>query len=612
MGVVHKLQDDIRDFIIKQKKAFPKISCRKLSDIVYDKFSIVVSKSSIGVVLKAANLNSPIGRHSLSVDEIAEVNKQATKKFQIPQQKKKQLFGKKIDSAAVLSDEKTNLKTKKSARLPFSIPQNAGVSFSSEGTNNSLDQKMSHLAEGNLHASLAPFKENQGILLEKAGIVFLKAVEWNLTDVSILGKVLKDEVKGRFDINFDKLADLLVLSKIFNIDDMKEFNSQWTKEQDSFFWFKDREDVYLSQSVLAAAKKINDCGMKLFLELEILLQEVVYYKITCADGRILYINAKSRNVHCENVQSDASISLVNALRTVDLEFIRNVHSAVCCYSSRNTPVEILSGHFFNSLNNQSESCIKEISLLNVDNVELVKYSQDLSKHKTGVLVVWTWEKNMSLMKDFLKENQEIKSLKILNETYFYRECFGDKVFSQRTGKFENFPGMIAVSLSSTEKPFVVLLTNVDADQEAVKNVVYDFLLTWLGSEKSKPYSFSNNEKKSMVLLAKESLNKIQVEKLSSLFDSVRAFRQILRSVSQQYFFDVLGLDGGDDQIVEHIYGLSGYLFKEDRICRIFFVISEQDAAFLPLKRAIQRFNSMNIFDSAGCRILLQAGSASDF
>lgn len=81
MGVVHKLQDDVRDFIIEQKKSFPKISCRKLSDIVYDRFSIVVSKSSISSVLKSANLNSPIGRHSLSLDESAAVKQQAIKKI---------------------------------------------------------------------------------------------------------------------------------------------------------------------------------------------------------------------------------------------------------------------------------------------------------------------------------------------------------------------------------------------------------------------------------------------------------------------------------------------------------------------------------------------------
>ncbi len=610
MGVVHKLQEDIRDFIIAQKKSFPKISCRKLSDIVYDKFSIIVSKSSISSVLKSANLNSPIGRHSLSVDELAAVNKQAPKKFKIPQQKKTQLFGNKKDDALALSDEKINLKVKKPESSAALVSENPGVRFSADGTRESLRNEMSNLSDKKLSNGVSSLKENQGVYVQNAGVVFLKAVEWNLTGVSILGKFFKDELNGRLDINFDKLADLAILSKTFDINETGKFKAGWPKELDSYFWFNDRDDVHLYPDALAAAENSSDCGIKLLLELEIFLQEVSCYKISYGDGQSFYINAKNRNVHCGIVQSGGSISLANALKTVDLEFIRNVHSAICCYSTMNPSIETFSESFFAVWKNQSESGAKEITLLDANNVELVKYSQISAKLKTGVLAVWSWEKVLPGVADFLKANQEVVSLKILNQTYFYKECLADKVFSYSGGKLKSFLHVIAISDSPTDDPFVVLLTNVGADQEAVKLVVYDFLLTWLGCEESKLKSSGNNEKNSMVSLTKTSLAQMQVGQAASLFESIKVFRQILRTVSQQYFFDLQRSDGGEDRIAEQIYGLSGHLFKEKRICRLIFVISEQDAVFLALKRAIQHFNDLGVFDSSGCRIILQTDSAS--
>lgn len=62
MGIVHKLLPKIRDFIISQKQANPKITCRKLSRVIQSKFKAYISKSSVSAVLKEANLSSGVGR----------------------------------------------------------------------------------------------------------------------------------------------------------------------------------------------------------------------------------------------------------------------------------------------------------------------------------------------------------------------------------------------------------------------------------------------------------------------------------------------------------------------------------------------------------------------
>ena len=62
MGVVYKIKEDIRDFIINEKRANPQLSCRLLVDYVYKTFDITLSKSSINNLLKKTNLSSPVGR----------------------------------------------------------------------------------------------------------------------------------------------------------------------------------------------------------------------------------------------------------------------------------------------------------------------------------------------------------------------------------------------------------------------------------------------------------------------------------------------------------------------------------------------------------------------
>ncbi len=62
MGIIHKLKPEIKDFILSEKKVNSELSCRTLSSLVYDKFQIRVSKSSINSLFKTTGLSMPVGR----------------------------------------------------------------------------------------------------------------------------------------------------------------------------------------------------------------------------------------------------------------------------------------------------------------------------------------------------------------------------------------------------------------------------------------------------------------------------------------------------------------------------------------------------------------------
>ena len=62
MAKYSKLNDEIKQFIIQQKKANPKLSCRGLALLIKEHFQVSLSKSLINTVIKQNNLSSPVGR----------------------------------------------------------------------------------------------------------------------------------------------------------------------------------------------------------------------------------------------------------------------------------------------------------------------------------------------------------------------------------------------------------------------------------------------------------------------------------------------------------------------------------------------------------------------
>ncbi|MCX5705568.1 MAG: hypothetical protein NTZ92_05900 [Candidatus Omnitrophica bacterium] len=72
MGVVYKLKDEVRDFILEQKRINPAIGCRTLATLAEDKFQVKLSKSSVNAIIKNAGMSMPVGRRSKEVTEVTE------------------------------------------------------------------------------------------------------------------------------------------------------------------------------------------------------------------------------------------------------------------------------------------------------------------------------------------------------------------------------------------------------------------------------------------------------------------------------------------------------------------------------------------------------------
>ncbi len=141
MGVVYKLIPEISSFIIEQKRSNARVSCQDLAELVYSHFGQRISKSSVHELLKTAQVIHPRTR-SLK------------QKFQIPTEKKAQLFGQGLSSPKV--DQ------------PMSSP-------------NVLIGDTEHAKE------LDARQKHSGMTIEGMGEIFLKAAFYDLSFRPILG-----------------------------------------------------------------------------------------------------------------------------------------------------------------------------------------------------------------------------------------------------------------------------------------------------------------------------------------------------------------------------------------------------------------------------------------
>ena len=62
MGVTYKLLPQIKEYILELRKDKPNLGCRKVADLVWEKFQVKISKSTVNSFLEYAGLTMPVGR----------------------------------------------------------------------------------------------------------------------------------------------------------------------------------------------------------------------------------------------------------------------------------------------------------------------------------------------------------------------------------------------------------------------------------------------------------------------------------------------------------------------------------------------------------------------
>ncbi len=567
MGVVYKLQDEVREFILAQKRDFPKISCRKLSDVVNEKFHLVVSKSSISSVLKSANLNSPIGRHSLSAGEEKICVKKNAKKFKIPAGKKTQIFPVlKKDFVQAQNTNAKKIEVDASVDVVKVAPEIPGLG------DKSLDEVSPKVLAG------------PEIFVSMAGLVFLKAVEWKVAGFSILGKILKEELGDLPGADFDNMADGLLFSKIFDENGLKNFDiAQWR-------WIPGAERYQsgekFSVDFLEKIKNISDGATKISIEVEVLSGGVSSAKLCGQQGRSFFVDFSSRNVHSENVHSGNSISFTQAIQRVTSEISKNVQTAIFyCVDGKENYTEQILGTLIDFFGAQESKALKDVIFYNAEKKELMTYPCGQPKQKVFALALPQEQQDVLSAKNW-------ESVWILDQEFYYAEIPSADFVKKFSQGQENSLKTVVLGFSARQKPLARLLTNANNPQ-SLKAVLWDFLLNsaFLGDQVSR-LAVSQVNLKNYPILETSLFGQAQ-----GFLEGVQGFFNAVEEYSKKCFFDGTSFN-------RKIYGLSASLSAQERVWKLSFHCPEDDARFSALRSAVKAFNSQIIFDPQGRRVIL--------
>lgn len=207
MGVTHKLSPEVVTYIVEQKRANPGLGCRRLAELVSDRFQINVSKSSVNNVIKNADMSNTVGRPSKKA-------KEKLKKFQIPSEKKQQIsqalqqipLPENVQSADAAGSAHTFAD---SATGAFeAVPQheqNEPVQAPHGGTNNLTEATP---PSGNLTEEA---EWGETIKMEYAGGMFMLAAFYENMDEALLGALLSEYNRGTERKDYEKLCNATLL-----------------------------------------------------------------------------------------------------------------------------------------------------------------------------------------------------------------------------------------------------------------------------------------------------------------------------------------------------------------------------------------------------------------
>ena len=294
MGVVHKLKQEVLDFIVDSKRDDPKLSCRQISALVEEKFDVHVSKSSVNNVLKKSNLSSNVGRRSNKSEE--------DKQFKIPSNKKEQLFGEVQKVKKLLKKKAAKKPTKKestpSDKKLFTVKPVPKKKKSIPPKNDSKNEtpKANKKVSDKVKRQRTAFFSSLSEVYDQCGAIFFKCAEWKLSDKPIVTKLLQS-MSEYYPVDSDnvymsvitgsllsgeenKLVRSKVIEKISFIDDKNIKGSELSKR---FEWIK----------TMAVSEKSM---MNVNNELRQIFTRSGGYVVVMDDGNEFFIDVNFRNI----------------------------------------------------------------------------------------------------------------------------------------------------------------------------------------------------------------------------------------------------------------------------------------------------------------------------
>ena len=570
MGVVYKLTPEIIDFILHQKKENPRLSCRKLTDVVNQTFQIAVSKSSVNKILKESALSSPVGRRNA-----------AKGGFKIPETKKQQIFG----------------STQSSKPPAPSAPKKE------------TSPKDSPLHSDREKRPAAP----EGVFIDGAGTYFLKAAQWEAAEGPILGPLLKEYLTAEGLTDATAAGEILLFMECFGISHLSEIGQYGKKglwEVADLVGAVDRASL---EKIINDVDNLNAFAIRLSIELPQIFSEMHMIELELEDGSVVRTDVNMGNFYGTETQRNFIAAPVNkALSILVGRIINNVQSALILFASSRQELDPMFFNWVAAMENIAGKRIRKAAVRDLGGHEVVHFHTILPRKRTFVAGIWPWHDTFhQIIEEGHIEKVDSAYLKEVERKLYFREVS----YSLQSGEIlpKGVP-LRAILLRETMEsaPFLALLSNAPKTVSATQ-VVAAFFQKWPHLPKGE--SISELEKRARIQEAgiAPPLSEIYHKTFGREYhrDSPGFFGiigQILRMLSiyaQRYYFEDEFKKSDISYLISIIYGINGYLKKEKNTLKVTLAPPPNYPYFGQLEKAVQRVNEQMIFDPQGRRLFMK-------
>lgn len=620
MGVVYKLKKEVLDFILEQKKVNPELSCRKFVDIIYQRFQLELSKSSVNTILKDAQISSPVGRRGSG--DVRTKAAPLREKIVIP----------------VIPGTHDIIPGKVSPKLRHVSPEPSMEPPPKPSPE--PPPKPPEESPGPQASTAQPLKpqkveEKNGILYDGMGCIFLKAAEWELSNTSILGKLFRKHIKEGGGADIDAAAETLLFMEPFGIKRVEDLSGYTQQGLWALNGMKTRIDADMLSGLIHSIDNLKELCLNFSVEIPSIFSELHYIKMLLEDGTAVWMDAQLTSVllrdrsHLRDGTGLAFSSPMNkTMTTIAKQFFNNIPSAI--FYSTSPPVSAdaqpeegkgqevpFSKEFctmVSAFENVAGKRIVKISVCDSQEQEIAYFDGIFYKKRIFIAGMWPWQAGFEHLLNG-KDCADGRVSGVIDETGDkYCNIFNFKEIYASCKTQDDFDPVslrvVFLQEPIEESPFIALITNASPEEMSCEEIVSSYLWRWprqrQGKARDQPQRLEEGIDNISHLLP-------ICYDVPSLIKNM--FSMLTRFCERRYFCASNTVPDKNGEVIKNdiskimsiTYGISGNLCVHEKSIHVDLLISEKDYPYQEaLELAIMRLNESAVYDPSGRRLTLSS------
>jgi len=647
MGTIHKLKPEVIEFILKIRKDKSTLGCRKIASLVYQKFKVDVSKSSINAITKNSGLNMPVGRRrkksrspAVGIPPIKEVIKTAADSIiELSSPKEELLSPPQIERPVEEAPKEEPAPAEPTPQEPpkeeppvEKIPETPAEEPPKEKAPAQPKPKPEEpvLPEAEKKVSPEPPKEEvvprpapeeapaeaqrpqpavpQEVTTQEAlpaeattsGVVLFKAADYLTGGIFAVSNLIKE----RFKLDFDYIArnEFLLYSAFFSIS-LDNLNQPF--EDNSGIWplvnsrFKNEEiDLYICQ--LHDAISLNPQIAKAITQS---FQEARGIKVQLSNNDVFYLGPQMHTVYsdAEQIPYDFSLPIFGAREKLKEQLKEG--GAVCLLTAPgydSVPKEFFD--FMLALENKDQG-LSSFTLYGNKLEDLGKIPAQEKKQYNFLLALWPWqfqgERKIKLLGEF-----QSAALSFPEREIFVAEA--EVSLTQRiTGQSVTLRGS-AVKFTPQEKIALIILSNFSKEQKKPEELARIYFSSWPDPLLSFE-AFSRSRE--LFTYSADSDRLFKLEHLSATTEIKDLFSYYLKSLDSYLRWHILPPGYEDKEfswVKSNLYDLKVMLKSKGDCLECVFEPPAGYPCLKDLQYACQHLNQSNIEFFGGKKVLFSA------